>query len=530
MDIADRNEKLKIFLKPWAVLAIILVLAAALRLMGLGTRGVWLDEAYEIGIVNGAAVKDIITGLRNDVSPPLHYIILAQVTKLFGPHELHLRLPSVLFGLLLIAAVYGMMRRMFPETQSAFISALFITLSPVDIFYSQEIRPYSMLALLGVVSFFSLTRGLATGRLFWWITCSISLILTFFTHYSSGILFLSFIAVAVFTAPDRARLMQFVIAGIPLAAVFILWYPEFQIHSHNAGFHTSSAVWSSLGARVALLSFNTFMGAYDIPSYLLRVPSSPLEALAYAVYVPSIVLAVRDCFSGRVEKEQRTFLISLLIYGALSYAIILMAAMTGRAALLPGRTDFIIYPAVVMLAGYGLSRFNQPWRSIALCTAILISCLSLNRYYSDTSRFNDRTVALNHIPSIAKPHDAILLTTAIAESYKYYLSESGSRLAILEYPSSFLSRCNTNTDMSESDLQKEADMTAGRIDDYFRKAPPGSGLIVVLQLEDPHVKYLYEKLGKSFSMDPDTQLITVESSTTFHPYIVGRIVPVSRQP
>lgn len=529
MEKTDRNEKSKTLWKDLSILVIILIIAAALRLMGLGTRGVWLDEAYDIGIVNGAGVNSIIESLKNDVSPPLHYIFLSFVTKLFGSDEFCLRFTSVIFGLLLIFVIYKVMCQAFPETQSAYISALLVTISPIALFYSQEIRPYSLLVILAVISFFSLTRGLSTGKTFWWIIYSVSAVLCFFTHYSCGTVLVSYLVIAVFTSPSRTRLLQFFSAEIPLVIAFLLWYPEFSIHNHNASFHTGSLVWKIMGLDAVLLSFNTFMGAGPMPSYLLRVPSSPLEGFACAIYVPSLIVAVRDCFSVNVKKEHRTFLLSLLLYCFISFLVIITGAVTGKAVYIPGRTDFIIYPGIAMLTGYGLSRFPQPWRAVAICVLIITSCLSLNRYYCDTSRFKDRVVALNHIPSIAEPHDAVLLTSYVIDSYGYYLARSGHKYHTFEYPPAFMNRSNT-TKLSDIDLKNEADLTITTIRDYFSHAPPESGLIVVLRLEDQHVKYLTGKLSEFLTVDPDIPLITVESSTTFHRFLVGRMIPDRSKP
>jgi uncharacterized membrane protein len=61
-------------------------------------RSVWLDEANTALIAN-ESLKQIVSSLSRDVSPPLYYFLLSGWVRLFGNSEIVLRLPSVLFYL-----------------------------------------------------------------------------------------------------------------------------------------------------------------------------------------------------------------------------------------------------------------------------------------------------------------------------------------------------------------------------------------------------------------------------------------------
>jgi uncharacterized membrane protein len=76
------------------------------------------------------------------------------------------------------------------DTRIALGAALLVAVSPVMIWYSQEVRFYALTALLLVVSTYSLIRYLETGRTSFVIAYAITGFLGSYTHYY----FLPFIA------------------------------------------------------------------------------------------------------------------------------------------------------------------------------------------------------------------------------------------------------------------------------------------------------------------------------------------------
>jgi len=82
------------------------LLAAAVRLCGLGVQSLWLDEAFShlfatlpLDMVWQAMIVDA-------VHPPLYYLLMRLVIVLVGGSEFALRFPSALAGVLTVALLY----------------------------------------------------------------------------------------------------------------------------------------------------------------------------------------------------------------------------------------------------------------------------------------------------------------------------------------------------------------------------------------------------------------------------------------
>ncbi len=127
------------------LLVLILLVAAALRLPGLGEQSLWYDEAATWSQVNGS-FADVFSRTAADNYPPLYNILAWVSVQWFGDAEWALRLPSALLGLLNVAFLYGVGARMGGRTVGL-LAALLLTLAPYHVWYSQEARMYALLAV-----------------------------------------------------------------------------------------------------------------------------------------------------------------------------------------------------------------------------------------------------------------------------------------------------------------------------------------------------------------------------------------------
>jgi predicted membrane-bound mannosyltransferase len=125
----------------------------ALRVIRLDMQPLWWDEGYSVFF----ATRDFGTMLdrtARDIHPPLYYALLQYWMMPFGKSQVALRLFSVLIGVLAIPLLYVLARRLFPKPRIALISALILAIAPLHIYYSQEIRMYGLVTLLGLASIY----------------------------------------------------------------------------------------------------------------------------------------------------------------------------------------------------------------------------------------------------------------------------------------------------------------------------------------------------------------------------------------
>ncbi len=135
------------------LLVLVIAVGAALRLLRVTWQPLWWDEGYTVYF----ATEPIAAMLRltaQDIHPPLYYALLHAWLLLWGSASpLVLRAFSILVGVLTILAFWWMARLFFPARRGlALWAALLLAISPMHIFYSQEVRMYGLELLLGILS------------------------------------------------------------------------------------------------------------------------------------------------------------------------------------------------------------------------------------------------------------------------------------------------------------------------------------------------------------------------------------------
>lgn len=268
-------------------LALILLLALALRLVLLGERNLWYDEAFAILFASkglSAMLYGTLTpvaGGAADIHPLLYYTLLDGWMTLFGETAFAARLLSALLGVATVAAVYGLARDLF-DARVGQAAALVTALAPFHVQYSQEARMYSLLALLLV---------LATG-------CYVRAARAEKPGIRGALVFGGLAALAMYTQQ---------LAAFYLLALALL--PVLQRDRRRLA-------WVALGGAVALILY--------LP-WLLQLPAQWSKVGAYYwVPVPNaarFLLTLRVFFAGGTEPPAQTAL--LMLGGALLVSLLL---------------------------------------------------------------------------------------------------------------------------------------------------------------------------------------------------------------
>jgi dolichyl-phosphate-mannose-protein mannosyltransferase len=126
---------------PW--LRGILLLGAAVRLVGLGERSLSYDECQQFWASQGTV---LISNREITLDPP-GFAWLLHLHAAAGHSEVWLRLLSCLFGILAIAAVYRLAAAGTGDRWTARVASFFMALAPYPIRYSQSLRVYSLAML-----------------------------------------------------------------------------------------------------------------------------------------------------------------------------------------------------------------------------------------------------------------------------------------------------------------------------------------------------------------------------------------------
>ena len=130
------------------VVFLLILLGLGLRLARLSFQPLWWDEGYSVWFATHPLAQ-MAALTAQDIHPPLYYALLHGWTALLGASPAALRLLSVVVGVLTIPLLYLVARRML-SARAALLATFLLTINPLHVYYSQEVRMYGLVALLSV--------------------------------------------------------------------------------------------------------------------------------------------------------------------------------------------------------------------------------------------------------------------------------------------------------------------------------------------------------------------------------------------
>lgn len=236
---------------PWLLLAIV-ALATIIRALVIDRDALWLDEGY-----SWWDAQQRLTALWTlvptcDPHPPLYFALLHPWISLFGDGTVAMRALSMLFGLGTVVLVYVAGReldRARGRSDDRFgigvFAALLFSLTPFQVYFSVEARPYALLcfgAALLTWSCLTIVRAMQSHErqlaIAWtdrmpgssWLTLLIGALVVVWTNNTAvlvlGAVSIAFIALWIADRDSRIVVVPVVAAGV-LVALF--WAPDWPL-------------------------------------------------------------------------------------------------------------------------------------------------------------------------------------------------------------------------------------------------------------------------------------------------------------
>ena len=213
-------------------------------------RGIWLDEAISIHQAR-LSLHDLFHNLYNgDRQPPLYHLTLWLTIRAFGHGEFAVRLPSLIAGTLVIPALYELGRELY-DRRTGLIAAAFAAVSPVLIWYSQEVRMYEYVALFGVLALLTQLRVIRRGTMLNWAAYILATAALLWSHYF-GLLLIAvqqivFVAVLVYRRRNGQPVKALALGFAYSAAVLVMQLVPLVVFAHHQFQVTSGAAGSPSG-------------------------------------------------------------------------------------------------------------------------------------------------------------------------------------------------------------------------------------------------------------------------------------------
>ncbi|MEA3346273.1 MAG: glycosyltransferase family 39 protein [Chloroflexota bacterium] len=204
----------------------ILWLAFTLRLYRLGAKNLWWDEALAIWAVRKGLVG-MTLWTAGDVHPPLFFWTLWGWVQLAGAGEFAARFLSVSWGLLTVALLYRLSRRLFDNKLIGLLSALLLATARFHVWWSQELRMYILAACFVALSldcFTQLYRGDKQGRT--WIGYILSTTAALYSLYLAALILIvenGFLALVALAGRRRVDWLRWLGAQAAILLLFAPW-------------------------------------------------------------------------------------------------------------------------------------------------------------------------------------------------------------------------------------------------------------------------------------------------------------------
>ena len=220
----------------WLLLAIIII-GTSLRLYHLTDRSLWFDEAFSWRLIQ-FPLPEMLIRAAADVHPPLYYLLLKTWRLVFASSLLSLRMFSVTWATLTIAAAYLFTSYAARTRAAGLFAAFLLALSGFQIQYAWEARMYTLGTALVLFSSYLLLKAIRQAKLGWWISYAVVTVAFAYVHYFA---FFSIAAQGVFVvgyliARTRGRLGELIqwrqtwfafIAAIVMIIIYLPWVPTF---------------------------------------------------------------------------------------------------------------------------------------------------------------------------------------------------------------------------------------------------------------------------------------------------------------
>ena len=455
-----------------AILVLGLAIFATIALINAPRASIWFDEAFSTYLVQ-FSFWDIARFTASDVHPPFYYWLLKIWSNLFGTTELAYRSLSILFGAAAISTAFVLARKFFGR-KVAWLSLLFLVISPMLIRYSDETRMYTLAAFIVMLGTYFMVKAEETKKTKYWIWYGVMVSLGMWTHYFTAFAWLAhwaWRATQVWRKGDKAKVFwkkfftkQWIITYSVAVGLFLPWLPFMakQVGIVQAGFWIGPV---GVDTPVNYLS-NYFY-------YLEHNQTTSWLAVALIFVFAVTLLATPKAYKALKQQEKKWFLLIASLAFVPPTLLFIMSLPPLRPTfveryMVPALVALSIFMAVVLLKG--LKNWKPFWRILPIILIVGMMIFGITNVYK-YGNFNKNTNT--HIltrQAVKAAGDASPAGTPIVAASPWVFYEAAP-YATEDHPIYFIEE-NTNYYYGSLDMLKHNDIHKIKNLDEFKKQNP----------------------------------------------------------
>lgn len=379
-------------LKQSGFLVLILVVGAVLRFYKADVQSIWLDEVFSMIHSNpDKSFSEIYAFIKAyDPHPPLYYFLLHIFVKVFGYSTLNARLFSAVVGVAGIYYIYLLAKELSGK-RVGLIAAALLCVNYFHIYYSQEVRMYTLLCVTTIISFYYLVKFIKSPSVktacIYGFFASLMIYSQFFGLFT---LMSQYVILLVFVLrPYNTTNLKFL--GYSFAAgltTLVLYIPAIPILRQTSK-ATSNWILPPTN-EVFSNMFKEFFGLAEIVIWLAM-----LGGVLFFLKVGKTKLSKSNTINPEVDKDVFAYVIvfswiavTLAIPFALSYI---------KLPVIINRYFINIVPAVIIVVAIGLDTINNSLLKKAAVSIFILCSLTdlffVKDYYNKITKSQYREVA-----------------------------------------------------------------------------------------------------------------------------------------
>jgi 4-amino-4-deoxy-L-arabinose transferase-like glycosyltransferase len=418
----------------------ITLMAFVMRIYGIGQQEIWLDEAASF---HKASMPQWLGDVAlNENTPPLYYLLLRAWLLIASWSDASLRMPSAIFGTLFVLTVIYVGKEVFDQKVGLW-SGFWAAVNPNHIYYCQEARAYSLLALTIVLTYLTISHAIKVNTWSRWALVSMCMLLSLYGHYSAILGLIPTILMVLPNCKVKPQIgLRYGVALLMSILLFVPWYlGSFVMKSHSwAGTAWIPYVWDNtpplwaIPKTLEVFAFGSHAGFLPIPlkQYTHLEYSESLRFIGLTGLVGmAIWLAApwREHNWGIPQLPMRKLWLGVQLLFPL---FVLWFVSFYKPIYVSGRYDFVAFPAFPLLLGLAFAKVQmgtQYARILAPLTGMILVVpigTKLFMYYkADSPRPNEEIART--IDAYASEGDVVIFSGLRRNSVIYYLHHFGFR-------------------------------------------------------------------------------------------------------
>ena len=431
----------------------------------------WYDEAQSVLIAKMSVPLEINNYLWNiDLQhTPFYFYLLHFWINLFGESDIALKVLSLIFSLATIPYSFKLAKK-FVNERLALLAPLFFVFNTFNVVYSTEVRMYSSILFLTVLSMNYLFEYIKTDDTKPLIKLTFTNFIMPYTFIGSIVFVIAQIVSTIIIYAKSKSLKNYLISNGILTLLLIPYFITLMaFYVKRSSFLLSHVTDFSLSNIFGIFQnflapdFGTIFWATLNPFYI------NLYTLLF-VYIPLFV-AIYIIYSAIKNSDNTVKCLSLVTF--ITFLVFVIFAMNKTIVLAP-RYLIFISPLLLILLTIGLKEVKK---SIAIAFVIYYAVFSIYFIFTDknvkTLKTNSLMASINVINSLNLNNKDMVIMPFASSVIEHYLNENSPRVPRIEAIQELRIYNNKNI-YSENIIE---DFKTKRINDVFRNIILTNGYI-----------------------------------------------------